>query len=135
MIYLLDTNACIEFMRTGGVGALADRVRAVQPTDIGVCMTVRAELYAGAYYSAKSQQNLANVKLFLQAFSAPSFDERVADRSGEIWALLERTGQQIGAFDLLIAATALVHGLAVVTHNTREFSRVPNLRIEDWQSP
>jgi tRNA(fMet)-specific endonuclease VapC len=47
----------------------------------------------------------------------------------------ERAGQLIGPYDLMIAAIALTHSLTLVTHNTKEFSRVPGLKLEDWEIP
>ena len=52
---------------------------------------------------------------------------------GQLRATLEAAGTPIGPYDMQIAAIALVHGLIVVTHNTREFGRVQNLQIEDWE--
>ena len=60
-------------------------------------------------------------------------DSDIAANAALVRADLRRQGQPIGPYDLLIAATALTHGLTVVTRNTREFSRVPGLNLEDWQ--
>jgi tRNA(fMet)-specific endonuclease VapC len=54
---------------------------------------------------------------------------------GQIRHDLGQKGLLIGPHDLLIAAIALANNLIVVTHNTSEFSRVPGLTIEDWQTP
>ena len=61
------------------------------------------------------------------------FDDKAANIFGEIRAYLASLGKPIGPYDLQIAAIALAHNVTVVTHNTDEFSRVPNLRIEDWE--
>ncbi len=61
------------------------------------------------------------------------FDSGAARAFGELRADLERKGTTIGAYDLQIAAIALTHDLTLVTHNTREFGRVPNLTLEDWE--
>ena len=55
-----------------------------------------------------------------------------AERAADIRAALKRQGRPIGAFDLLIGATALQYGLVLVTNNTREFERIDGLAIEDW---
>ena len=60
-------------------------------------------------------------------------DSDIAATAALVRADLRKQGQPIGPYDLLIAATALTHHLTVVTHNTREFSRVAGLRLEDWQ--
>jgi tRNA(fMet)-specific endonuclease VapC len=59
-------------------------------------------------------------------------DEAIAARYGVLKADLQRQGQVIADFDLLIAATALVHGLKLVTHNRRDFERIPGLVLDDW---
>ncbi|MDP1709482.1 MAG: PIN domain-containing protein, partial [Candidatus Komeilibacteria bacterium] len=63
------------------------------------------------------------------------FDGNAAREFGEIRAYLARQGTPIGPYDLQIAAIAKVHDLILVTHNTREFSRVLGLRLEDWELP
>ena len=61
------------------------------------------------------------------------FDEDDARCAGEIRDLLRRAGTPIGPYDTLIAGQALARDLTLVTHNTREFSRVSGLRLEDWE--
>ncbi len=63
------------------------------------------------------------------------FDEAAAEHAGEIRADLERKGQVIGGYDLLIAGHARSRGLLVVTGNLREFHRVEGLRSGDWAAP
>ena len=62
------------------------------------------------------------------------FDDAAAFRYGTIRAVLEKDGRPIGPNDTLIAAIALAHGLTVVTHNTAELARVPELAVEDWET-
>ena len=59
-------------------------------------------------------------------------DETIAEQFGRLKASLQSAGQIVADFDLLIAATALVHTLQVVTHNTRHFNRIPGLALDDW---
>ena len=70
--------------------------------------------------------------LFADLISLP-FDDDAAKAYGEIRAILARLGTPIGPNDLLIASIALVHAAELITHNTKEFSRVPGLRIDDWE--
>jgi tRNA(fMet)-specific endonuclease VapC len=74
------------------------------------------------------------VEAFLAPMSSLPFDDAAADRYAAIRLNLERQGMRIGAYDLQIAAIALCHGLTLVTHNTQEFSRVPDLLFEDWEA-
>jgi tRNA(fMet)-specific endonuclease VapC len=62
------------------------------------------------------------------------FDDGIADLAASIRADLSVAGNLIGQYDLQIAATAVERGLTLVNHNIGEFSRVPNLKIEDWES-
>lgn len=71
---------------------------------------------------------------FWEPFTSLPFGDDGAEQYGLIRAELKRQGRPIGANDLLIAATALAYDLTLVTHNTREFSRVPGLRLEDWEA-
>ena len=68
----------------------------------------------------------------MQFVSLP-FDDAAASVYAIIRAHLESAGTPIGPYDLQIAAIALANGLTLVTHNTREFSRVPGLLLEDWE--
>jgi len=76
---------------------------------------------------------LALIREFFNSFSSMSFDDNIADICGEIRADLEKLGTPIGPYDLLIAATAISKDLILVTNNTKEFIRVKNIQLEDWQ--
>ncbi len=75
------------------------------------------------------------MEFFGSRFPSLPFDDRVARRYGKIRARLAKQGRLIGPNDLMIAAIAIANELTLVTHNTGEFSRVKNLRIEDWELP
>jgi len=132
MTYLLDTNACISYLNHAD-SPIRLRLQQLNPRSIAVCTVVEAELYFGVLNSMQSTKNLANLKFFLSAFISFPFDSRAARKYGEIRLLLKQAGTPIGPNDLMIAAIALVNDAIIVTHNTREFSRITNLRIEDWQ--
>lgn len=132
MKYLLDTNACINGLHKHNP-IFTQRFLAVPETDKVVCSIARAELYYGAYKSKWPQNSLADLQTFLQPYPNLDFDLIAARICGEIRAELARKGTPIGPNDVQIAAIALAHGLTVVTHNIREFSRVPKLSLEDWE--
>jgi tRNA(fMet)-specific endonuclease VapC len=132
MKYLLDTNACIAAM-SGRLPKFMQRFLAVKDPDKIVCAIVRAELFYGAYKSQNPQQRIVDMDTFLMPYPNLDFDELSARRCGEIRADLARKGTPIGPNDVQIAGIGLAHNLIVVTHNTREFSRVHNLQLEDWE--
>jgi tRNA(fMet)-specific endonuclease VapC len=131
MAFLLDTNVCIGIL-TGRAPTAVERLRQLSPSEIRICSVVRAELLFGARNSARVEDNLELLGKFLAPFASGSFDDLAADYYGRIRANLHRAGEMIGPNDLLIAATALASDLVLVTHNVREFSRVPGLRWVDW---
>jgi tRNA(fMet)-specific endonuclease VapC len=134
MMYLLDTNAGITYLR-GQNAPLAQRIVAHPPTDIRLCSVVIAELYYGAYRSANPSAELRKVDRFIRQFRILALNRRAARHAGRIRADLAAKGTPIGLYDVLIAATALAHGATLVTHNTREFGRVLGLLLEDWEVP
>ena len=132
MIYLLDTNTCIRFLNPGK-STVPDRLAAVSREEVAICQIVKAELYYGAYRSTRRDANLALLAKFFSQFESLPFDDAAAEAYGRLRAELTRRGTPIGPNDLMIAAIALAHDLTLVTHNTAEFSRVPGLRLEDWE--
>ena len=133
MTYLLDANLCICYLR-GRVQPVLERFQSHHPDELSVCATVRSELIFGALKSRDPEANIKSVHQFLAPLCCHPFESTIADVAAEIRANLSATGNSIGPYDLQIAATALAHGLILVTHNVAEFSRVPNLRIEDWEA-
>lgn len=105
-----------------------------KPENIYVCSVVKAELYYGAMRTRNPTETLQVQKKFLNNFSSLPFNDEAAEHYGKIRAILAAKGQLIGPNDFLIAAIALANQVILVTHNTREFSRVEGLLIEDWQS-
>ena len=132
MIYIPDTNACIRYLNKPD-SPVAKKFVATPSSDIALCDIVKMELYYGAYRSARQSDNLALLKQFFLPFLSLPFDDVAADICGRIRALLASAGTPIGPYDLQIAAIALANNLTLVTHNTREFSRVPGLLLEDWE--
>ena len=131
-MYLLDTNACIRILK-GTSPALVERLRFISRTQVRLSSVVKAELLYGARKSGRIADNLRLLQEFFSTVASLPFDDRCAEEYGVIREELERAGTPIGANDLLIAATARAHDAVLVTHNVREFSRVADLRIEDWE--
>lgn len=131
-MFLLDTNACIRLLN-GTSPALSDRLRQVDPSEVCLCSVVKAELMYGARRSTRVAENSDLLRHFFLPFQSFAFDDPCADHCGRVRAELAARGTPIGPNDLLIAATALAHNLTLVTRNSREFSRVTGLRLEDWE--
>ncbi|TAN66493.1 MAG: type II toxin-antitoxin system VapC family toxin [Methylobacter sp.] len=133
MMYLLDTNTCIAFLKNNP--AVIAKIRTVGMEKLMLCSVVKAELWFGACKSERITANQALLKEFFAELPSAPFDDNAVTHYGEIRALLTKTGKPIGANDLLIAATARANRVSLVSHNTKEFIRVPDLLLEDWLDP
>jgi tRNA(fMet)-specific endonuclease VapC len=133
VIYLLDSNVWIAFLRRPASPVVA-RLQAHLPTDIRTCAVVVGELRYGCLRSAKPAANLAKVEALLVPYASLPFDDHAADQYATVRRHLETRGLPIGPYDLQIAGIALAHGCTLVTHNQAEFSRVPGLLLEDWET-
>lgn len=132
--YLLDTNACAALLDKRG-SRIVNRVGQLSRLQICVCAVVKAELLFGALKSGNPTRNLRAVETFLGPLDSHPFDDAAAIEYGKIRHYLESRGTPIGPNDTMIAAIARSRALVLITRNIREFSRVPDLRIEDWESP
>jgi len=127
MPYLLDSDWVIQ--------ALAGRSSAVQlinhlaPSQIALSVLTLAEVYERAYESPNPGAHLDSFREFWHPYRLISLDEETVRRFAEIRSLPRRRGQLLPDMDLLIAATALRHGLTLLTFNGRHFRRVPELKL------
>lgn len=130
MGYLLDTNILSDLIRNP-FGPVAQRIEVVGARAVCTSIIVAAEL---RYGSAKkgSPRLQARVEDILATIPVLPLEVPADADYGRQRAQLEASGQPIGGNDLLIAAHALALGLTLVTHNTREFSRIVGLQVEDW---
>lgn len=133
MTYLLDTNVCIEFMRRRNAN-IVHQIQSRSSSEIVLCATVVSELCYGTFKGKNPTTNLPILEKFLSEFVTLPFDAAAAQIAGRLRANLGGTGRKIGPNDLQIASVALLHQLTVVTHNVSEFTRVPGLTVEDWQT-
>ena len=130
MRYVLDTNTCIYALKLQG--RVVERMRESVPSEIVITIITLAELWFGAYKSARSVAVRREIDAFLEPFDVLPFDREAAETYARIRLGLERAGRPIGERDLLIASIALARRLTVVTHNLGEFTRIPGLKTEDW---
>ena len=127
---LLDTNICIHVINARPPAVL-ERFRQYRMGEIGVCSVVAAELAYGVAKSG-SDRNQRALEMFLAPLAILPFDEAALWVYGDLRTELERKGTPIGALDTMIAAHALSQQSTLVTNNTREFTRVPGLALENW---
>jgi tRNA(fMet)-specific endonuclease VapC len=126
MKYLLDTTWIVEYLR--GNQEVVARMQALEAQGLGVSIISVAELYEGVYRSSSRERNQQALHNVLGVVSVLEITEEVARTYGEIKADLVKKGTVIGALDLLIAATALAHGLVLLTFD-QDFHRVEGLTI------
>ena len=133
LAYLLDTDICIHALKNRS-RALVDAFTA-NDGRMAISSVTLFELYYGAERYADPASRIAIIESFAARLELLHFDSKAALHAGNIRATLERQGQMIGAYDLMIAAIARSQGLVLVTGNVREFERVEGLRVERWVSP
>ncbi len=127
---LLDANICIYIINARPPGVLT-RFRQYRLGEIGISSVVAAELAYGVAKSA-STRNRQALEMFLAPLEILPFDDAAVWRYGQLRADLERQGTSIGSLDTMIAAHALSLNAVLVTNNLREFSRVPELHLDNW---
>ena len=136
MSYLLDTDTCIYLMTDREPQRRANilaRLEALPADEIVYLSSITVmELSYGAHKGRWSKANTELLEQFLLDFAIASFDEKTAHHGGALRAALEKKGKPIGPLDMLIAAHALSLEAILVTNNTREFSRVPGLKVKNW---
>ena len=128
---LLDTNVCIHFMKNTHP-QLTEKLLSYAPAELLISSITVYELEYGAEKSNRGEKTREKLIMFLAPFNIIPFTSADAVTAGKLRGYLERKGTMIGPYDIQIAAQALSRNIPVVTHNTGEFSRVPNLRVEDW---
>ncbi|MDX2212967.1 MAG: type II toxin-antitoxin system VapC family toxin [Oculatellaceae cyanobacterium bins.114] len=134
MQYLLDTCVISDFIK-GEPGTLA-RLKQTPPADIAVSVVTVMELrYGLALNPQRAQKIEPTIASLLSSITILRFSGLEAEQAAQIRVILKAQGQPIGAYDVLIAATALQHQLVMVTANQREFDRVPGLQTENWRQP
>lgn len=102
------------------------------PSTLRMSSITLAELRLGVVKSQLRKRAASNLRVLLGKVAALPFDDAATERYGDLRTLLEKRGSPIGPLDTLIAAHALSLGYVLATHNTREFRRVPGLKVEDW---
>jgi tRNA(fMet)-specific endonuclease VapC len=129
--YMLDTNICISLIKARPE-KINTRLSGLPVEDFAISSVVAAELWYGVVLSEKKKQNEAALRDFLDFVKVLDWPSGACPVYGRIRAHLKKKGTPVGAMDLLIASHAAFLNAVLVTNNTKEFDRVPNLKVENW---
>jgi len=130
MKYLLDTDTLIYWLK--GNKSIEEKALAIGLDQLGYSVISHAELCFGAYHSEQINKNLLAIQVVSQKLALVNFNAESARLFGMIKADLKQQGNIILDADIMIAAIALSNALTLVTNNEKHFTRIPNLRIENW---
>ena len=130
-LYLLDTDTCVTLLRRNSP-SLLKRLQSINPIHLAMSMVTWAELQYGVQASNRVEENRAAVALLGQHIKSLDWNHEAAMHYAHVRHALKTKGKLIDSNDLMIAAHALSLGATVVTNNTREFKRVPQLSLENW---
>ena len=133
--YLLDTNICIFLLNQRlGFERIVQRMDGLERGQVALSAITVAELEFGVAASKRQGDNFQRLERFLIDFEVLPFDRDAAKPYGALRKVLQTQGTPIGPLDFLIAAHALALKMTLITNNTGEFLRVPNLAVEDWSA-
>src|SRR5690349_17506913 len=127
MAYLLDTDWAIEAI--GGNIDVLNQLQVLASGSISISWVTIAELYDGAYRSVNHSARLARIQQFTHRYPVLVPNEQIAIEFAALRVMLQRQGNLLADFDLVIAATALHYNLTLLTFNRRHFERIPDLRL------
>ena len=131
MRYMLDTNICIYVIKHKPEKVFK-KLQKTDPSDVCISSVTYAELVHGVEKSNAIDKNRLALSILLANIAILDFDVNAANCYGKIRADLEKKGTPIGPLDMMIAGHAKSLGYTVVTNNTKEFSRVSDINIENW---
>ena len=133
MTYLVDSDAVVDYLR--GRQSAVSLLDSLVVNGLAISIITYGEVYEGVYYGRQPGNHEAAFRDFLEIVRVVGVSRAVARRFARISGDLRSQGLLIPAADLLIAATALHHDLALVTRNIRHFERIPGLQIHTEGSP
>lgn len=129
--YMLDTDI-VSYIMNGTSPALLQKLQTVPTSAVCISAITKSEIVYGVEISPRQQKDRAALDFFLRHVEVLDYPAGAAADYGNIRAALKSRGTLIGPNDTLIAAHARFLSLILVTNNTREFERVPGLKIENW---
>ena len=128
MRYLIDTDWVIDYMHD--VARVVDRLAELTPEGIGMSVVSLGELHDGVRGAADPEQSERELEAFLERVDLIDVDAETARIFGRERQRLRASGNIIGDMDILIGATAVRHGLTLLTNNRRHFARIEGLALE-----
>ena len=131
MKYMLDTNICIYIIKEKPQKVL-EKFQSLNIGDICISVITFSELEYGVQKSKYTEKNKTALTNFLSPIEILPFNQKAALEYAKIRTILEKKGEIIGAYDLMIGAHALAENLTLVTNNVNEFKRINKLTIENW---
>jgi tRNA(fMet)-specific endonuclease VapC len=129
-MYLIDSDILIYSLKAHPVVRQRFEEYAMIPKAISVISY--GELFFGAKKSIHKERNLAVVRRITELFPMINVTKSIMETYADLKTLLQKNGNLIPDFDLIIAATALSHNYILVTNNEKHFKRISGLRIENW---
>ena len=132
MRYLIDTDIIIYSLKDFSDVNNQFKIHQNDPKLLSVI--TYGELLYGAYKSTNADKNLATIRRLAEIFPIVNVSPSVMETFGNLKASLEKSGAVIADLDLMIASTAIVHNLVLVTNNERHFGRISSLNIENWKN-
>ena len=127
MSYLIDTDWVASYLK--GRPDAQNLLLSLRPAGISISLIIYGELLDGIYYGHNPLANERIFRQFLRVVPVLPLNRRIMERFARIRGDLRQRGQLIGDPDILIAATALHHGLALVTQNHKHFQRISGLTL------
>jgi tRNA(fMet)-specific endonuclease VapC len=131
MTFLLDTDISSYIMKRSDPAVLK-RLKRIAISEVGISAITKSELEYGVEVSPSPQRDRVALDEYLRYVEVLDYPSDAAKHYGQIRAALKEKGSMIGANDLLIAAHARCLAMILVTNNTREFGRVPGLKLQNW---
>jgi tRNA(fMet)-specific endonuclease VapC len=130
MKYLLDTNTIIYWWKNNE--NIEKKVLEIGFNNIYISFTVASELFYGAYNSGSIEKNLNKIFIFLENVNVIESNINISQTFGKIKSTLKKSGKMIDDADLFVAASALEYDLILVTNNTKHFTNIENLKLDNW---
>ena len=129
---VLDTNILVDFLRNNA--EVVNKIKSYYDSDLPVMTTsiTLFELFRGAYASHNPEKKISDIELLIEDIDILYFDVKSSKIVGKIYNELKKHGKTIGILDQLIAGIVISNNEKLVTGNIKEFSRIPDLKIEKW---